>query len=80
MGQLGAATVHQGGVTMRTLVWGLFSLVLIGSATLLTTTDALAGPTGYTRGTVPIPDTLGLFAAGFAGLIAWRVISRRKPA
>ena len=71
---------------MRTLLCGLFSLVLIGSATLLTTTDALAdqneqgqnGYTGGTRGAVSIPATLGLFGAGFAGLIAWQVISRRR--
>ncbi len=27
---------------------------------------------------VPIPETLGLFGAGIAGLITWQVVSRRK--
>ena len=35
---------NQGGALMRTLLGGLFSLFLIGGATVLTTTDALAVP------------------------------------
>jgi hypothetical protein len=30
------------------------------------------------QGAVPIPDTLALFGVGFAGLVAWQVLSRRK--
>ena len=30
------------------------------------------------QGTVPIPDTLALFGVGFAGLVAWQVVTRRK--
>ncbi len=77
---------------MKTLLRGLFSLALIGSATMLTTTIAFADP-GENNGnhygqikngnngnnvSVPIPDTLALFGAGFAALVAWQVISRRK--
>ena len=77
---------------MKTLVCGLFSLVLVASAPMLMTTDALADPgenngnhygqikngNNGNNGSVPIPGTLALFGAGFAGLVAWQVIARRK--
>ena len=94
---------------MITLLCGFFSLALIGGATMLTPTDALAVPGenngnhygqinngnngdngnhyGQEKneykyngngGTVPIPGTLLLFGAGFAGLVAWQVVTRRK--
>lgn len=77
---------------MRTLLYGMFGLALIASTTTLTTTQALADP-GENNGnhygqykngnngndrSVPIPGTLVLFGAGFAGLVAWQVIARRK--
>lgn len=77
---------------MRTLLCGFFSLALIGGATMLTTTVALADPgedngnhygqikngNNGNGGSVPIPGTLLLFGAGFAGLVAWQVVTRRK--
>ena len=71
---------------MRTLFCGLFSLVLAGGATMLAISDALADPGQNNgnhygqikNGSVPIDGTLLSFAAGFAGLVAWRAMSQRK--
>jgi hypothetical protein len=71
---------------MRTLLCGLFSLVLMGGATMLTVTDVLADPGENNgnhygqikNGSVPIDGTLLSFGIGFAGLVAWQVVSRRK--
>lgn len=71
---------------MRLLLCGLFGLVLVGGATMLTTADALADPgenngnhNGQIKnGAVPIDGTLLSFGAGFAGLVAWQVLSRRR--
>ena len=71
---------------MRTLLYGLFSVVLAGGATMLTNTDALADPGENNgnhygqikNGSVPIDGTILLFGVGFAGLVAWQVTSQRK--
>jgi hypothetical protein len=80
---------------MKMLAGSLFGLVLVASAPMWTTTDALADPGenngnhyGQIRngnngngGAVPIDGTtLALFGVGFAGLVAWQVLSRRKIA
>ena len=71
---------------MRTLLGSLFSVFLVGGAIMLTTSDAMADPGENNgnhygqikNGSVPIDGTLLSFGIGFAGLMAWQVLSQRK--
>jgi hypothetical protein len=63
---------------MKTLLGRLFGLLLIGSGTLLTITNALAiAPEVPPSNAVPIPASLAMFGAGFAGFLVWRWRQKR---